>query len=112
MDLAGDIVLDVEETLHERLAGMYCKVVGQLDAAYQGADGRGNPGCIPWIEINRPDLEQQIGQANNQANQAWLDCLSGAKTVEQVRAALVAWYKAYRQGIVAYGEHLSVERGA
>jgi hypothetical protein len=94
------------------LAGMYCKVVDQLAAVYQGADGNGNPGCIPWIEINRPDIERQISQANNQANQTWLDCLNGVKNVEQVKAALVAWYKAYRQGIVAYSEYLSVERGA
>lgn len=89
----------------DELASLFGKVVDQLASAYP-------PGCIAWISENRPDLQKTIDLAESAADAAWLSCLEGAVDIDLVKAALVEWYKAYRVGILAYGEIVKTKKGA
>jgi hypothetical protein len=59
-------------------------------------------GTREWIEQHRPELAQEIDQAETRLNAAWLDCEDGTGDLATFKEALATWRQANLKAIRGY----------
>jgi hypothetical protein len=71
------------------------KVKDELAALWQA-------GTQEYIERHRPELAQEIDQAETRLNAAWLDCEDGTGDLATFKEALATWRQANLKAIRGY----------
>lgn len=61
-------------------------------------------GTREWIEQHRPELAQEIDQAETRLNAAWLDCEDGTGDLDGFKEALATWRQANLKAIRGYND--------